>query len=158
MSKHSERSLAMLDRFERFSLAISEISRYWHNIAAEELRPYHLKSSHAVYLTTLHRYPEGITAPRLAELCGRDKADVSRMMSLMQAKGLVVKEGKGQNLYRGMLKLTPEGKTVAGQISKRAELAVAEAGKGLTEEMRRHFYEALSIITENLRHISKEGL
>ena len=33
----------MVDRFEKFSLAISEISRYWHKIAAEELKPYELK-------------------------------------------------------------------------------------------------------------------
>ena len=46
----------MVDRFEKFSLAISEISRYWHKIAAEELKPYELKSTHAIYLTTMYRY------------------------------------------------------------------------------------------------------
>ena len=45
----------MVDRFEKFSLAISEISRYWHKIAAEELKPYELKSTHAIYLTTMYR-------------------------------------------------------------------------------------------------------
>ena len=29
----------MLERFERFSLAIFEISRYWHKLAAAELAP-----------------------------------------------------------------------------------------------------------------------
>lgn len=148
----------MLDRFEKFSLAIAEISRYWHKIAAEELKPYHLKGTHAIYLTTMYRYPDGITAPHLAENCGKDKADVSRMMSIMEEKGLIVKEGNNQNLYRGVLKLTPKGQMLAGQICKRAELAVHEASLGLSDEKRTIFYEALDTITGNLQRIAKEGL
>lgn len=148
----------MVDRFEKFSLAISEISRYWHKIAAEELKPYELKSTHAIYLTTMYRYPEGITAPQLAESCGKDKADVSRMMSIMEKKGLIVKEGTNAKLYRGTLKLTEEGRILASQISKRAELAVKQASEGLTDEKRAVFYEALDTITANLQRIAREGL
>ena len=148
----------MVDRFEKFSLAISEIYRYWHKIAADELSEYHLKSSHAVYLTTLYRYPDGLTAPRLAELCGKDKADVSRMVSIMEAKGLVSKEGSNQNRSRGTLKLTEEGLHVAEQISKRAALAVEKANEGITEEKRVIFTECLDIITRNLQRVSEEGL
>ena len=35
----------MVERFERFSLAIFEISRYWHKLAAEEMSAYGLKRS-----------------------------------------------------------------------------------------------------------------
>lgn len=148
----------MLDRFEKFSLAIAEISRCWHKIAAEELAKYSLKSSHVTYLLTLYRYPEGLTAPRLAELCDRDKADVSRMLSILEAKGLVTKEGSGVNRYRGNLRLTPEGQAVAQELSHRAERAVEQAGEGLTEENRAIFYESLDTITKNLRRICQEGL
>ena len=122
----------MLHRFERFSLAITEISRYWHQIAGEEMGKYGLKASHATYLVTLSRFPDGLTAPRLAELCGRDKADVSRMMSILEAKGLAVRDGA--NRYRGNLRLTPEGQALAEDISQRAQRAVERAGSGLTEE------------------------
>ena len=108
----------MIDRFEKFSLAIAEISRCWHKIAAEELAKYSLKSSHVTYLLTLYRYPEGLTAPRLAELCDRDKADVSRMLSILEAKGLVTKEGSGVNRYRGNLRLTLEGQAVAQELQR----------------------------------------
>ena len=57
----------MIDRFERFSLAIFEISRYWHKLAAEELTKYGLKGPHATYLTVIYKYPEGITVPQLME-------------------------------------------------------------------------------------------
>ena len=59
----------MIDRFERFSLALSEIYRDWHKIAADELACYGLKSSHAIYLTTMSHYKEGISAPKLCEIC-----------------------------------------------------------------------------------------
>ena len=148
----------MLNRFEKFSLAIAEINRCWHKIAAGELSKYDLKASHVTDLLTLARYPEGLTAPKLAELCDRDKADVSRMLSILEARGLVTKDGIGGNRYRGCLRLTPEGQTVAEALSRRAELAVEQAGEGLTERERIIFYTALDTITKNLRRICQEGL
>lgn len=148
----------MLDRFEKFSLAIAEINRCWHKIAGEELARYSLKAPHVTYLLTLARYPEGLTAPRLAELCDRDKADVSRMVSILEKKGLVRKDGIGSNRYRGCLRLTSEGQAVAEELSQRAELAVEQAGAGLSEQERGVFYAALETITKNLRRICQEGL
>lgn len=148
----------MVDRFEKFSFAISEISRYWHKLAADEMEKYGLKGPHSVYLTTLYRYPEGITAPQICQLCGKDKSDVSRMMSIMEKKGLVKKEGIHQKLYRGVFKLTDEGNAAAEHVCRRASLAVELAGKELTDEKRTILYEALESIASNLRELSKGGL
>lgn len=148
----------MVERFEKFSFVIFEISRYWRKLTSEEMAKYGLKGPHATYLTTMYRFEDGITAPQLSELCGKDKADVSRMMSIMESKGLVVKESVGKNLYRGLLKLTDEGKKAAKQVSERAALAVDLAGKGLTDKDRETFYSALDLISNNLRTLSEEGL
>lgn len=82
----------MVERFEKFSLAISEIFRCWHKIAAEEMEKRGLKGIHSIYLTTMLRFPEGLTAAKLAELCGRDKAEVSRSVSSMEKMGLLQKK------------------------------------------------------------------
>lgn len=148
----------MIERFERFSLAISEIWRYWHKLTGEEMEKYGLKGTHSVYLITMYRYPEGITAPQICELCGKDKADVSRMMSIMEQKGLVLKEGIHQNLYRGVFKLTEAGRKAAEYVKSRAALAVELAGKNLTEQNRALFYEALESIAGNLKQLSSSGL
>ena len=148
----------MIERFERFSLAISEISRYWHKITADEMKKYRLKGAHSVYLVTLNKYPQGLTAPQLCELCGRDKADVSRAMSIMEEKGLAVKVGVNQRLYGGVFKLTDEGKAAAQYVCERASLAVKLAGDELGEEKREIFYESLEHITSKLRDISKNGM
>lgn len=148
----------MVDRFERFSLLLFEILRYWHKLTAEEMKKYGLKGAHSIYLLTMLRYPEGISAPQLCEYCGKDKADVSRMMALLEEKGLVKKEGIHQNLYKGVFKLTEEGKKAALFVSKRASLAVDLASKDLSEEKRIVLYEALEQIVTNLRKLNKEGL
>lgn len=148
----------MIDRFERFSMAIFEISKHWHKIATDEMEKYGLKGPHCIYLLTMLQHPEGITASTLGELCGRDKADVSRMMSIMEQKGLVSKEGLHQSLYRGLLKLTEEGIAAAEQVCQRVCVAVEAAGKGLDDARRILFYEALELISDNLRRISQDGL
>ena len=148
----------MLNRFARFSLAIAEIDRCWHKLAAEEMAKYELNSPHAVYLTTLYNFTEGITAARLGELCCKNKADVSRMVTILEKKGLVRKVAVSGNLYRAKLVLTEEGRKAAEHVQSRAALAVELAGSGMTDADRETFYRCLEQITTNLQTLSKEGL
>lgn len=145
----------MVSRFERFSFAISEISRYWHKIAVQEMEKYGLKAPHSVYLLTLYRHPEGITAAQLAQHCGKDKADVSRMVTILEEKTLVRREGAS---YRALLKLTGTGKEAAEQVQKRAATAVELGGEGITDENRETFYSVLELIAKNLRTVGENGL
>ena len=153
-----ERLKPVIDRFERFSYAISEISRCWHRIAGEEMREYDLKGSYSVYFTVLYRVADGVTAAQLAELCSRDKADVSRAMALLEKKGLVDRDGPTGKSYRARLKLSDSGKELARHINRKAEAAVERASMGLTDDKRAIFYEALKLITVNLQNISRGGL
>ena len=119
-----KKEIYMLERFETFSLAISEISKHWHKLTTDEMGKYGLKGPHSIYLLVMVKHEEGLTAPQICELCGKDKADVSRTMSIMEQKGLVTKEGANASLYRGLLKLTQEGKKAAQYVAERARLAV----------------------------------
>ena len=148
----------MINRFERFSYSISEISRLWHRIAGEEMSKYDLKGAYSVYFTTMYRFPEGITAAQLVEQCSRDKADVSRAMALLEKKELVAKSDPEAKAYRALIKLTPAGREVAKQINEKAQAAVELASLGLPEEKRAIFYEALELITANLQKLSRDGL
>lgn len=148
----------MVDRFERFSYAISEISRCWHRIAGEEMKEYQLKGSYSVYFTTMYRYPAGLTATQLSELCSRDKADVSRAMALLEKKGLVARNEPEGKAYRVRITLTDQGRELAEHISVKAKNAVERASYGLSDEKRMVFYEALELITGNLQNICKDGI
>jgi len=151
-----DEGFSMVERFERFSYIISEISKYWHKIAADEMEKYGLKGTHAVYLVTMYQYENGIHAARLCELCGKDKSDVSRMMSIMEKKGLVTRSSGAA--YRALLKLTDEGRAAAEHVRDRAKLAVDLTGGGITDEHRRILYETLEVIADNLRELSESGL
>ena len=146
----------MVQRFARFSYSLFEISRCWHKLAAEEMAKYDLKGPYAVYILTIQRYEEGVTAAQLCELCCRDKADVSRAVAIMEEKGLVKKEGKQP--YRARLVLTQKGQEAAAHVCRRAGLAVELAGKDISDADRAVFYAALESITGNLQALCKEGL
>ena len=148
----------MLNRFSRFSLAIAEIDRCWHKLAAEAMAKYELNSPHAVYLTTLYDCPDGITAAKLGELCCKNKADVSRMVGILEKKGLVRKEAVSGNLYRAKLLLTEEGKQAAEYVRDLAASVVEQAGSDLSDADREVFYRCLEQITAKLQTMSKEGL
>lgn len=148
----------MVERFERFSYAIFEISRCWHKLAAEEMAKYNLKGPYAVYLLAIQRSKEGVTSAQLCELCGRDKADVSRAISVMEGKGLIKRDAAGSKRYRALLTLTPEGEVAARHVCRRASLAVEHAGKGYSDEDREIFWQVLDTIASNLQHLSKAGI
>ena len=148
----------MVDRFERFTYAIVEINRYWHKIAADEMSKYGLKGPFAHYLITLYRYPDGVTSVQLGELCDKNKADVSRALAILEEKGLAVRETQNNSYYRAKIKLTAKGRAAAEQVQQIAEKAVGIGGKGLTDEHRQIFYEALERIAANLRQITLNGL
>ena len=145
----------MVDRFERFSFSIFEISRFWHKIAAEEMEKYGLKGPCAMYLSVLHKNPQGLTAARLSDLCGRDKADVSRAISAMEAKGLLQRDSKP---YRALLQLTELGNEAAETVCRRVAVAVEHASRGYTAKQRETFYAVLQTVTQNLADLSKSGL
>lgn len=149
----------MLNRFAKFSQSIAEIDRCWHKLAAEEMAKYELNSPHAVYLNTLYDSgEEGITCAQLAALCGKNKADVSRMVAILEKKELIRRVAVGGNMYRAKLVLTPVGKLAAEHVRQRAAIAVELAGSGLTQQERDIFYRALEQITANLQTLSKSGL
>ena len=147
----------MVDRFERFSYALFEISRCWHKLAAEEMAKYDLKGPYIVYLTAIHRN-EGITAAQLCEVCGRDKADVSRAISVMEQIGLVRRENADGKQYRAQLMLTPKGHEAALHLYHRASLAVELASQGYSDADRAVFWQVLDTVATNLHELSKQGL
>ncbi len=147
----------MIDRFERFSVSVLQISHYWHKIADEVMERYGLKGPHAVYLMELFRRSEGATAVELAEFCARDKSDVSRAVASFMQKGLIVKSIASGSHYRARLLLTDLGLKIAKEIQVDVNTAVSSGSKGMTMEELEHFYDALELICANLRKLVEDG-
>lgn len=148
----------MLSRFEQFSFVISGINRYIQKLERDEMVKYGYKGAFAQYLVALHRCPEGITAARLCELCDKDKAAVSRIVSEMEDKGLVTRSGGSGRLYNALISLTEEGKAAAAFVISRARAAVNAVGSDLSDEDRRVLYSTLDLIAGKLHSLSETGI
>ena len=148
----------MIGRFEVFSFALTELISSWNKIAADEMKPYGLKGSCVIYLIALFKMPEGLTAAKLCEMCSRDKAEVSRSIRILEEKGFVTRTNTTVTGYRANIKLTEKGREATNSLRERIKLAVEKGGKGLSDEQREVFYNALATISENLKEISKDGL
>ena len=148
----------MVDRFDKFSALIFEISRLWHKISADEMAQFGLKGTYAVYLSSIYRNPEGITAARLSELCCRDKADVSRAISNMEKEGLIIKKTERNNSYRAPIVLTEKGVKAAEYVLTKGNLAVEMASNGATSKEIESFYRTLETIACNLKTMSEHGI
>ena len=148
----------MISKFERFTAAISHIDRCIQKIERVEMAKYGLKGPHAQCLLAMKKYAEGITAARLCEVCDKDKAAISRILSELAEAGMILRENRNGSRYRAMLRLTEQGKAAANAVMEKARLAVELAGKGFGEEEREIFYRVLSIISGNLHKLCRDGL
>ena len=148
----------MIQRFEQFTTAISALCRDVQRIERDEMEKQGLRGAFAQYLLAISQYPEGITASALCEVCDKDKAAVSRVISEMDAKGLLEKENDGISQYRARIHLTTAGQEAAAFVRRRVSVAVELAGAGLSEEDRKVFYTALELISTNLQQICKQGI
>lgn len=148
----------MLERFEQFTSAISALYRDVQKIERDEMEKQGLRGAFAQYLLAISRHPEGLTAAALCEICDKDKAAVSRIITEMEAKGLLEKENDGTSQYRAKLRLTKAGHDAANFVRERASIAVELAGSGLSEEERKIFYSTLERICANLQQICSHGI
>ncbi|MBQ3061324.1 MAG: MarR family transcriptional regulator [Lachnospiraceae bacterium] len=148
----------MLTRFEMFSSVISGINRYIQKIERDEMVKYGYKGAYAQYLVALCKCDEGMTMSKLCEVCDKDKAAVSRMVTELVQKDLVVKKTQDNKTYKGRLFLTDKGREAAGFVMNKARKAVFEVGGELSDKEREILYKSLESISKNLKRVSNEGI
>ena len=144
----------MEDRFERFTFITTEIHQQISKLSSEVMAEYGLRGSQAIYLLTLEKHRAGITSAKLAELCCRNKADVSRAMVDFANAELITKKGDSKN-YRATIFLTPKGAQYADKLRSKCNDVLSVVGIGIPEEKRVVLYECLEIISKNLREINE---
>lgn len=148
----------MITKYELFSSSVATLSRDIQTIERMEMAKFGLKGPHAQCLLTMLRHPLGVTSAQLCELCAKDKAAISRIVSELENARMIRRESRNGNIYRAALILTEQGRAAADAVSRRAKLAVEAAGVGLTDAQREVFYQVLNTIAGNLHTICKSGL
>ncbi len=146
----------MKERFETFTVLINRISRNIRKIKNQEMAEYNLRSSHISCLYYLFS-EEGLTATGLCERCEEDKATISRALDYVETNGYLTCESKSAKRYKSPLALTEKGRTVARKIADKIDSVLDEISVRLTEEERIAFYRTLTIISDSLEAVSKNG-
>ena len=148
----------MIGRYELLSSSISSMYHDIQKIERVEMAKFGLKGPHAQCMLAMSRYPGGLTASQLCELCDKDKAAISRTVAELEEAGMVARLAQNGSRYRAMLTLTEQGAAAARAVSDRAQVAVEQAGAGLNDAQRQVFYQVLALISGNLHTICKNGL
>ena len=139
--------------FEHFTVTILKLNKLVSRIKLSEMEGYGLKAIHVMCGYYLNEHAEGLTASELASLTLEDKAAISRALKSMKEKGYVQYD---ENTYGALVTLTPEGKHLADEITKKADRAVSAGSVFSSEREREAFYGALQRIADNLSAYYKE--
>ena len=146
----------MQERFETFTVLINRISRNIRKIKNQEMAEYKLRSAHISCLYYLYS-TEGLTATDLCERCEEDKATISRALDYLETSGYLTCDSKSAKRYKSPLLLTDKGVEVGKKIADKIDGVLVAISDGLTEEERIAFYRSLSIISESLEAVFKNG-
>ena len=142
----------MQERFEEFTLLISNIHRCIYKIKTEEVAEYNLKSSHVSCLYYIYK-AESLTAKELCDMCGEDKANVSRAIKYLEENGFLLCNSKTAKRYKSPLLLTEKGMLAAQGIVEKVDGVLAYTSEGVSDEERRIMYQSLNRIYDNLHKL-----
>ena len=148
----------MIERFSQFCTSIASIQRSIIKIERVEMAKYGLKGPHANCLVAMARYPDGITAARLCDICDKDKAAISRTVSELEDAGMVLRQDPEGKRYRSVLRLSDKGREIANRVNDMVLLAVAKASDGYDKDKQQVFARVLSLVAGNLQEICRDGL
>lgn len=142
----------MEQRFQTFTVLITNVYRSIHKIKTEEMAEFALKSSHVSCLYYLY-LKNSLTAKELCDICEEDKANISRSIKYLEENGFLCCGEKRQKRYQSPLSLTEKGRTIGKRIAERIDSILKSASDGLNEEQRANFYNSLALISGNLQKI-----
>ena len=79
----------MINRFEKLTSGISQIYKGIQKIKKHKMSSLGLKGTHVMCLYHLSLHEEGLTATDLCNLCGEDKAGISRILADLKAQNFL---------------------------------------------------------------------
>ena len=142
----------MEERFQTFTVLVANLNRCIYRIKTEEMAEYNLKSSHVSCLYYIFKYGT-LTATKLCDLCGEDKANISRSLKYLEDNGYLIVDPNSTKKYQRPIELTFNGYKVGKSISQKIDKILNYASEGLSEDDRKIMYEGLNLINERLNSI-----
>ena len=142
----------MEERFQAFTVLVSNLNRCIYKIKTEEMAEYNLKSSHVSCIYYIYRYGS-LTPKELCDLCGEDKANISRALKYLEENHYLIINNDSNKKYQRPIVLTENGVKIGKHLSEKINEILSIASEGLSEEKRNIMYEGLSLINNRLNKI-----
>ena len=139
------------DRFDDFYYHASCALKSIQKLKSKAMIPIGLASAHTMCLRHLYAAPQGLTRTRLVYLCDIDKAQVSRIINELCARGYVIETEDESINYKKRLKLTPMGNEIAEEINALVLKINSYVSRDFTDEEIDVFYRVFDVICERLK-------
>lgn len=139
------------DRFDRFYLLLASCTKSIQKLRGTGMLQFGLTGAHTMCLRHLYNNPDGLTRTKLVRLCDIDKAQVSRIINDLCAKGYAI-ETESENInYRKRLKLTPLGKDTTEEINRLVLDLNEYVSEDIPPEQLDVFYTTFEKISDRLK-------
>ena len=145
----------MKERFNTFTVLISNIGRYIRKIKSEEMAEYNLKAPHVSCLYYLYKNGE-LTASELCDICEEDKGAISRSLVYLESAGYIACDSDAKKRYKSHLYLTESGRLVGAEVAKKIDNVLDYVGRDLSVSERDMLYSSLEIICADLQRITEK--
>ena len=143
-------------RFTPFVLLIERISKNIKRIADKEMEPYGLRSAHVMCMLQLSKTENGLSSSALAEVCGVDKAFISRITNELLEKGYIKKEEIPSKKYKTHFHLTETGMEINKKMTEIVSSYVHCVNKNVPSREIECFYEVLNAFDCEISQIANE--
>ena len=104
------------ENFERFGQKLSEASKSLHRLKTKYMSKYGLTSTHTSCLRQLYINRDGLTKSEIADNCEIDKAQITRIVSELIAKGYASSDDSSK-AYNRKFFLTERGIEITEEIN-----------------------------------------
>lgn len=145
----------MKERFQTFTVLVANLNRCIYRIKTEEMAEYNLKSSHVSCLYYIFKNG-ALTATELCDLCGEDKANISRALKYLEDNGYLIADPNSTKKHLRPIELTFNGYKIGKSISQKIDQILTYASEGLSEETREIMYQGLNLINDRLSRLCDE--
>ena len=135
--------------FETFSSLLSTAVKNLEKLKSRGMEEYGLSGTHTLCLRQMYDAPEGLTRTQLAHKLGVDRAQMTRVIGELLAKGYVV-ETDGASNYRKKCHLSSKGKEITAEINRTVERINDFVSGDIPEDRLAVFYLTLDEICDNL--------
>lgn len=136
--------------FEPFSYMIGTAAKSLERLKFKGMEQFGLSGTHTLCLLRLYKAPDGLTRTELSTMLGVDRAQVTRVIGELIAKGLVREIGGGSG-YRRKCTLTEKGTEVSAEMRAIVDRVICFVSGDIPPERLSVFYETLNEICENLK-------